>query len=97
MFKKLRETERKNIPKNNASYSQLQANRSRLRDISYSRLHQIRRTTPTSSLDFRVVCNPHYIYQGEWHNSKKDGEGIVFLKNGTMIVGHWLRDKLNGR
>jgi antitoxin component YwqK of YwqJK toxin-antitoxin module len=41
--------------------------------------------------------NQSYIYQGEWHNTEKHGEGIAFLKNGTLIAGHWCRDRLHGR
>ena len=60
-------------------------------------MHKAKRTAVSSTQDFHIVCNDSYIYQGEWHNQYRNGEGIAYLKNGTFIIGNWTKDQLNGR
>lgn len=48
-------------------------------------------------MNYRILSFDSYIYQGEWFGDFKHGEGIAFLKNGTVVVGHWAKDLLHGR
>ena len=80
----------------NVNYTGKQITKNKMK-TSYSRLHKNRKIIPNENYDYHVVFNQAYIYQGQWAGAEKHGEGIVFLKNGTMIIGHWMKDKLNGR
>ena len=46
--------------------------------------------------DGKVVSSDNYVYQGEWLANEKNGEGMMMLKNGMMILGTWQKDYLNG-
>ena len=35
------------------------------------------------------------IYKGEWKNFRKNGRGIIFTENGTIIESEWEKDKIS--
>lgn len=43
------------------------------------------------------MFNESYIYQGQWAGTYKNGEGIALMKNGSILIGHWQKDQLDGR
>lgn len=98
MFRKLQNLEKNNYNnKNKQTYSQKSAQRNKMKEASYSRLHKIKKVAPSALLEFHVVSNDQYMYQGQWLGEFKNGEGIAFVKNGCLIVGHWQKDVLHGR
>jgi hypothetical protein len=44
-----------------------------------------------------MIKTEHFIFQGFIKNQQKHGEGIMMLKNGTIIFGTWQQDLLDGR
>lgn len=57
----------------------------------------IKKSAPSQMSDFHKMFNDTYIYQGQWSGSYKNGEGIALMKNGTIVIGHWQKDVLDGR
>lgn len=73
MFKKLYIDSRVNVGKPKTTYYEKSAQRKKIKDTSYSRLHKAKKTSPSSSLDFVVVSTDSYVYQGQWWGEYRNG------------------------
>ena len=45
---------------------------------------------------YGVNFEENSIFQGSWECGKREGEGIIFYKNGDMFRGIWRNGKRNG-
>jgi hypothetical protein len=50
---------------------------------------------PVATLE--VLRSEAFIYQGFVKQLMKHGEGVMMLRNGTVIIGSWQQDLLEGR
>ena len=37
------------------------------------------------------------IYEGQWHEGKRNGYGVLTKRNGDHFEGHWVNDKREGQ
>ena len=37
------------------------------------------------------------IYEGQWHEGKRNGYGVLTKRNGDHFEGHWVDDKREGQ
>jgi hypothetical protein len=81
------------------TYAQLAKINTRPKTQNYSHKHQKTKqdTTlidPNTPLTIECYKTNDFLFQGVVRGTVKMGEGIMMLRNGTMIVGSWSNDYL---
>ena len=36
------------------------------------------------------------MYEGQWENGKRDGDGVLTLASGSVIEGRWVEGRISG-
>ena len=44
-----------------------------------------------------MIYNNGNIYEGQWHEGKRNGYGVLTKRNGDHFEGHWVNDKRETR
>ena len=45
----------------------------------------------------RMIYSNGNIYEGQWHEGKRNGYGVLTKRNGDHFEGHWVNDKREGQ
>jgi hypothetical protein len=45
----------------------------------------------------RMIYSNENIYEGQWHEGKRNGYGVLTKRNGDHFEGHWVNDMREGQ
>jgi hypothetical protein len=45
----------------------------------------------------RMIYANENIYEGQWHEGKRNGYGVLTKRNGDHFEGHWVNDLREGQ
>lgn len=101
MFKRFHDKSHQNVSQRTLqgqSYQQISKSKSAMK-LKYSQRHkqrlEVSEEAAAPALEF--IRTDAFIFQGLVRQQLKHGEGVMMLRNGTVIIGTWQQDLLEGK